>query len=119
MAPQPSPPRPRHDSDPAFFDEWFGNKTFRNDSDAVVIRPDDPVFQTYGFNRSDRQPSNDTTKTPVWAVITEPLKGYSTEETEWTEYISTSHVHFLEQTGAKVIPISYAIDQSTLVSLLD
>ena len=119
VGPSPSAPRPRPASDPAFFDGWFKNITYRNDSDAVVIRPEDPVFQAFDFNRSDRTPSLDTSVTPVWAVITEPLKGVSTDETEWTEYIPTSHVHFLEQTGAKVIPISYAVDQAKLVSLLD
>ena len=119
MGPVPAPPKPRPQTDPAFIDDWFKNITFRNDSDAEYLRPDDPVFLPYNFNRSDRTPSTDTSVTPVWAVITEPLKGVFTDDIQWTEYIPISHVHFLEQTGAKVIPISYAVDQSTLISLLD
>jgi hypothetical protein len=78
------------------------------------VRPEDPVFRKPGFNRRDRTTQ---VKTPVWGIVTEPLKGKI--EGGWTEYIPSSHVKFLEQTGAKVVSISYTLSKSELYRVLD
>ncbi len=80
----------------------------------MIVRPEDPVFRKPGFNRNDKTVK---VKTPVWGIVTEPLKG--NVEGGWTEYIPSSHVKFLEQTGAKVIPISYKLSKEELYKLLD
>lgn len=49
--------------------------------------------------------------------MTEPIKGNI--EGGWTEYIPSSHVKFLEQTGAKVVAISYKMKKDDLYDLLD
>ena len=49
--------------------------------------------------------------------MTEPIKGNI--EGGWTEYIPSSHVKFLEQTGAKVVAISYKMKKDDLHNLLD
>jgi hypothetical protein len=49
--------------------------------------------------------------------MTEPIVGNI--KGGWTEYIPSSHVKFLEQTGAKVIPISYTLSKEELTRLLD
>lgn len=36
----------------------------------------------------------------------------------YDEYIPAAHVKFIEQTGAKVIPISYHLERASLESLL-
>lgn len=116
VGPTPAPPRLRPDSDPSF-EEWSHH--YRNDSDAEVIRPSDPIFHDMHTNRSDHAATY-TSRSPVWAIVTEPIKGTIKDSNEeWTEYIPTSHVHFLEQTGAKVIPVSYAIEKEKLYTLLD
>lgn len=62
-------------------------------------------------------------KTPVWGVLTEPLRGTlkknSDVVSDYQEYIPASHVKFLEQTGAKVIPVSYKLSRDELYDLLD
>ena len=78
------------------------------------MRPSDPIFRKPGFKRGDR---TQQVKSPVWAIMTEPIKGKI--EGNWKEYIPSSHVKFLEQTGAKVISISYKTEKDDLYELLD
>lgn len=49
--------------------------------------------------------------------MTEPIK--EKIEGDWKEYIPTSHVKFLEQTGAKVVSISYTTNKDDLYDILD
>ena len=78
------------------------------------MRPSDPIFRKPGFKRGDR---TQQVKSPVWAIMTEPIKGKI--EGNWKEYVPSSHVKFLEQTGAKVISISYKTEKDDLYELLD
>lgn len=80
----------------------------------VVERPADPIFRKPGFKRGDK---TQQVKTPVWGIVTEPITGKI--QGEWTEYVPSSHVKFLEQTGAKVVPISYNIHKTELLAILD
>jgi hypothetical protein len=77
------------------------NRT-EDDEATVVNRPDDPTFVKRTGKR-DRQVNN---KVPVCGIVTEPIQG-QLQEGSWTEYIPSSHVKYLEQTGCKVVPISY------------
>ena len=95
--------------DPAYH---YKNET--KPKEEEIVRPEDPVFRKPGFKRHDR---TSQVKTPVWGIVTEPIKGKI--DGGWTEYIPSSHVKFLEQTGAKVIAISYNIDKNELYRLLD
>ena len=85
-----------------------------DEEEAVVVRPADPIFRKPGFKRGDK---TQRVKTPVWGIVTEPITGKM--QGEWTEYVPSSHVKFLEQTGAKVVPISYNIHKTELVAILD
>lgn len=95
-------------------DPSYNRKNETKPHEEQVVRPDDPVFRKPGFNRKDRTAQ---VQTPVWGVVTEPLKG--TVDGGWTEYIPSSHVKFLEQTGAKVVAISYTLSKSELYKVLD
>ena len=95
-------------------DPAYGRKNETKQKEEEVVRPEDPVFRKPGFNRRDRTTQ---VKTPVWGIVTEPLKGKV--EGGWTEYIPSSHVKFLEQTGAKVVSISYTLSKSELYRVLD
>ena len=101
----------RPEIDPSFNRK---NETKPQEREEVVVRPEDPVFTRPGFKRRDRTAQ---VKTPVWGIVTEPLKGKV--QGGWTEYIPSSHVKFLEQTGAKVVAISYTLDKRELFRLLD
>lgn len=101
------------DWDPAF--DEVANKTDKDDD--KIGRPEDPVFKKRGYNRKDKSTVNNMT--PVWGIVTEPVKGELAENSDWTEYIPSSHVKYLEQTGGKVVAISYQIDQERLEALLD
>ena len=85
-------------------DPAYGGKNETKQREEEVVRPEDPVFRKPGFNRRDRTTQ---VKNPVWGIVTEPLKGKV--EGGWTEYVPSSHVKFLEQTGAKVVSISYTL----------
>jgi hypothetical protein len=50
--------------------------------------------------------------------MTEPIKG-SLLKGDWSEFIPSSHVRYLEQTGAKVVAVSYMLQKDTLIALLD
>jgi hypothetical protein len=56
--------------------------------------------------------------TPVWGIVTEPITG-SLSNSEYKEFIPSSHVKFIEQTGTKVVPISYKLSKPDLLALLD
>ena len=84
------------------------------EEDVEVVRPADPIFRKAGFKRGDK---TQRVKTPVWGIMTEPIKGKI--EGQWTEYIPTSHVKFLEQTGAKVVAVSYNTHKDELIAILD
>lgn len=58
------------------------------------------------------------TPIPVWGVLTEPIQGQLTNGM-WTEYIPSSHIKYLEQTGAKAVPISYQASGHDLTALLN
>jgi len=79
-----------------------------------VVRPEDPIFRKPGQNRRDKKYNLGTT---VWGVVSEPIKGNI--QGGWNEFIPSSHVKFLEQTGAKVIPLSYKLSKTDLIKLLD
>lgn len=57
------------------------------------------------------------TKVPVWAVLTEPIQAQLSQG-EWTEYIPSSHIKYIEQTGAKAVPLSYQLADEELHTLL-
>jgi hypothetical protein len=42
-------------------------------NNTQINRPDNPVFKRRGYNRSDKSGINNLT--PVWGVVTEPVKG--------------------------------------------
>lgn len=88
------------------------NRT-QEDEEAVVSRPEDPVF-THRDSKRDR---TQVTNIPVWGVLTEPIQA-QLENGEWTEYIPSSHIKYLEQTGAKTVPISYQMVDDELTGLL-
>ena len=71
---------------------------------------------------------------PIYGVLTEPLRGdmqknsdknetetsknwYKKDEME-VSYIPKAHVQFLEQSGIRVVPISYMLDNLSLVDML-
>jgi hypothetical protein len=90
------------------------NKTKKEEENIEVLRPDDPIFRRPGHNRRNKDAR---VSSPVWGIMTEPIVGNI--KGGWTEYIPSSHVKFLEQTGAKVIPISYTLSKEDLTRLLD
>ena len=82
------------------------------------MRPSDPIFRKPGFKREHGSDGRtQQVKTPVRGIMTEPIKGKI--EGDWKEYIPASHVKFLEQTGAKVISISYTTQKDDLYDILD
>lgn len=84
-----------------------------------IDKTDDPVFSDGGRKHGDE---TFNFKTPVWGVLTEPIRGSLDDTSDlstYSEYIPASHIKFLEQTGAKVIPISYKLSREDLYQLLD
>jgi hypothetical protein len=63
------------------------------------------------------------TRVPVWGILTEPLRGTLKNDdivlSGYDEYIPAALVQFIEQTGAKVIPVSYKLTRTSLYRLLD
>lgn len=77
------------------------------------------IFDKYGFMQvSDN-------RRPVYGVITEPIRGNvkSSREAELhperLSYIPKAHVQFLEQSGIRVVPISYLDSPEEIEELLD
>lgn len=58
-------------------------------------------------------------RTPVWGIVTEPIAKGAQIQGEWKEYVPSSHVKYLEQTGAKVVAVSYTMQKDDLYDLLD
>ena len=69
---------------------------------------------------------------PIYGVLTEPIRGTmksksadvdetdkSIEEDELMSYIPKAHVQFLEQSGIRVVPISYLDSQEDIMNMLD
>ena len=59
----------------------------------------------------------------MWGILTEPLKGTLSDSeniimNNYTEYIPASFVSFIEQTGARVIPVSYKLTRDSFYNLL-
>lgn len=58
----------------------------------------------------------------MWGILTEPLSGVLKSQdnimTGYDEYIPAAHVKFIEQTGARVIPVSYKLPRSELYATL-
>lgn len=73
------------------------------------------MFRKNGNNRKDKKVSNNPT--PVWGIVSEPVRGKIAGG--WSEFIPSSHVKFIEQTGAKVVQISYKLPKDQLYSLLN
>ena len=84
------------------------------EEEIEVVRPNDPIFRKPGFKRGDK---TQRVASPVWGIVTEPIKGKI--QGQWTEYIPASHVKFLEQTGAKVVSISFNTPKDELIAILD
>lgn len=85
-----------HDIDGRVDNEWHFDHNINDtkaDEEMDVVRPTDPIFRKPGFNRRDRK-SEGSSKTPVWAIMTEPIKW--TIQGDWTEFVPSSHVKFLE-----------------------
>jgi hypothetical protein len=40
------------------------------------------------------------------------------EPNDYNEYVLAAHVKFIEQTGAKVVPVSYRLEKESLINLL-
>ena len=65
----------------------------------------------------------DQNKRPVIGVLTEPLRGELYQGKDRLDadvapgYVPRTHVQFLEQAGARVIPIDYRLSRDELVSL--
>lgn len=74
------------------------------------------------------------TNTPIYAVLSQPYSSTDSESPDsfgnfpsagnLTEalsntFIKTSHIKFLEQGGARVVPLSYRLDKNQLNSLLN
>ena len=68
---------------------------------------------------------------PIYGVLTEPIRGTmksksansdsedkSIEEDELLSYIPKAHVQFLEQSGIRVVPISYLDSREDIISML-
>lgn len=59
----------------------------------------------------------------MWGVLTEPISGKLAGSdgviVGYDEYIPAATVKFIQQTGAKVIPVSYHLTKSSLFNLLD
>ena len=73
---------------------------------------------------------------PIYGVLTEPIRGNmqsksaekdllngledkSIDESELMSYIPKAHVQFLEQSGIRVVPISYLDSKEDIESMLD
>ena len=86
--------------------------------DYPIDHPTDELTVKRGLNKQT-QYSNTT----VWGILTEPIKSTLKLEDNlsqtYQEYIPVSHVKFLEASGAKIVPISYRMEKSDLIELLD
>jgi hypothetical protein len=80
---------------------------------------EDPVF---AGNRRHDQASETDNRVLVWGILTQPLigelKSEDGESNKYNEYVPAAHVKFIEQTGAKVVPVSYRLEKNSLVKLL-
>ena len=47
------------------------------------------------------------------------MKREDGEVSGYAEYVPAAHVKFIEQTGAKVIPVSFRLEKDSLISLLN
>lgn len=69
---------------------------------------------------------------PIYGVLTEPIRGTmksksadidetdkSIQEDELMSYIPKAHVQFLEQSGIRVVPISYLDSEQDIINMLD
>jgi hypothetical protein len=69
---------------------------------------------------------------PIYGVLTEPIRGTmksktadkdekdkSIDEDELMSYIPKAHVQFLEQSGIRVVPISYLDSGDDIINMLD
>ena len=105
------------------------NNDEKVDDDSSNFPIDLPLDPTFSTTRSHKHIEDlidykkKKNKTPVWGILTEPLKGTLKSDDNvmegYDEYVPAAHVKFIEQTGAKVIPISYKLTRSSLYSLLE
>jgi hypothetical protein len=100
--------------------------TTTDTSDYPIDDPLDPVYSKRRdhdhFITEEEIIKKINSKLPVWGILTEPLHGtlkQDDEVSEYQEYIPAAHVKFIEQTGAKVVPVSYKMSKEELYSLLD
>lgn len=107
--------------DPMFSDSEITDTYNSDPSAAVIVHPINPTF---GNTRASTiQDDLSKTRTLVWGVLTEPIAGKLAGSdgviVGYDEYIPTATVKFIQQTGAKVIPVSYHLTKSSLFNLLD
>lgn len=96
--------------------------TYNSDPNAAVIVK--PINPTFGNTRSSTIKDDlSKSRTLVWGVLTEPISGKLAGSdgviVGYDEYIPAATVKFIQQTGAKVIPVSYHLTKSSLFNLLD
>jgi hypothetical protein len=91
-----------------------------SDSDSLKEeKVEDPVF---AGNRRHENASETDNRVLIWGILTQPLigelKSEDGESTRYNEYVPAAHVKFIEQTGAKVVPVSYRLKRESLFKLL-
>lgn len=99
------------------------------EDDSAVFPIDNPLDPTFAKKRSHDhiadliKTKKKDNRTPVWGILTEPLKGTLKSDDNvmagYDEYVPAAHVKFIEQTGAKVVPVSYKLTRTSLYQLLD
>lgn len=74
-------------------------------------------------HNSDLETDASLRRTPVIGILTEPLRGTMKDRevtvSNYDEYIPAAHVKFIQQTGCKVVPVSYKLEEEDLIALLD
>lgn len=107
--------------EPVFVDDIYKD----NQINPSIEKVEDSVF---AGNRRHDHLSNDPklkdNRTPIWGILTQPIKGIlksdeNTKETGYHEFVPAAHVQFIEQTGAKVIPVSYRLEKESMYRLLN
>lgn len=95
---------------------------YNTNPDSLVI--DHPINPTFGNTRASTiQDDLSKSRTLVWGILTEPISGKLTSadgmRVGFDEYIPAAVVKFIQQTGAKVVPVSYHLTKASLFKLLD
>ena len=105
------------------------------ETENKVIDDLDDQLKDSKFKKSHMMKISDNRR-PIYGVLTEPIRGTmksksaaedkengledkSIIESELMSYIPKAHVQFLEQSGIRVVPISYLDSKEDIINMLD